>query len=239
MSTKDSTGAERQAEEVLDPLEIGRAASGRPVRDDRQRSKKARPAARRPDRGRYPERKPKVVAPHKPSMSAEKWVAAGAALGWDFPFDANWLAHKFANRMARDERMRILTAAGREDDAFRLLDKMIEVWWRDYVNGEVTHRNAVDFFLIHDWEDLEYFAYTSLRARYLKEHGKPRRPLEQDPDKVQKYQEELSTLRENQRLSEYVHNLPDEVPEVRRLDENDRQRLRSWAENRRNQRRKK
>lgn len=168
-------------------------------------------------------------APAEPSVVAQEWVALGEARGMDFPFDANWLAHQIQAQVVADERMQRLRQQDRAGDVWRLVSKMVEVWWRDYTEGtEVNRKNAADYFLRVDWEDCRDYSISSLRATYLKSFGKPVELPQVDPDEVQAHQARLREVEATRRIREFARSMPevDPVP----LDSGRRQRLRSFVE---------
>ena len=213
-----------------DPTDLIRAAvAGKPVGSEPPaRQKPTRPKASRPERAASTGPRQPTANP-MPSEVAQRWYDLGNQQGWEFPYNVNFLALAISERIEKDDFLVRVREKQGEDPVRRLLLKMVEVWWRDYINGEVTRRNAKEYFLDEDWDDVRYYAWSSLRAKYLKEHGvrKPLKALADEGDFGRDLQERLKALRLSQQVEDILAQ-----PEVDRtpLDETARERLRSFRE---------
>lgn len=221
-------GINSGAEPSLDEIRAGLSGrEPRPAYEPRQ--KKSRPQKSR--REYEPSGPKQPTAPPMPSLIAQQWFDLGNQHGWEFPYNVNFLALAIAERVERDKFLVAVRTKQNEHQVQRILEKMVQVWWRDYINGEVTRRNAKEMFLDEDWDDVRYYAHTSLRAAYLKKHGK-RKPIKALMDEAQAdfgrdLHERLKALRLNQRIEDILAQ-----PEIDRtpLDEAARERLRSFRE---------
>lgn len=224
----------------MDPLDaVRREVDGKGPREEgvarkpRPRQKAARP-------GFQPSRKKQPQAGEQASLLAQEWYDQGNATGFDFPYDVNYFALALESRIEKDREIQKFLAKGKRDQVDRWIRKMIEVWWNPvdndgnggYLTGDVSARNAKDFFLDTDWEDCRDYARSCLRAAYLRQHGR-RVPAPIYPDQKE-YRERLDELRHRQKVETYVRQVDlDEKTAQARLDQNDRQRLRSFVEKRR------
>lgn len=221
--TKDLTG--------IDPLALAREGSGRTTfADSNQKQKKVKPP-------RYGTGTKKVTTPAPAEASAvgQVWYDLGVAHGFDLPFDVNWFSHRLQERVDTDRRFQRLVKDGREDDGWRLVRKMSEVWWRDYVTSEVSRKNAADFFLRVDWTDCQEYSLSSLRAAYLRDNGKVIEPTEFAKDELLEHRQRLRRIDDDQRFGEYYRDVDlDRTPPE--LDPTRRDRLRSFVEGHRQKR---
>lgn len=223
--TRDVTG--------IDPVALAREASGKATYQDSP-AKQKRKVRGTPG----PIRKGLAPAQASASVAGQQWHDLGVAHGFELPYDANWVAHQIQARFDADGRMQRLKAEGREADAWRLVAKMIEVWWKRYVNEEVNRKNAADYFLRVDWEDCQDFAYSTLRAIYLRDHGKRVAPPEVDRETMEAHQQRLREVADDKRINEFIGQVDmDATPP--QLDESRRERLRSFVEGHRQKRSKK
>ena len=186
------------------------------------------PAGRKPRnrrQNRYPDRKPQPTALPLASEVAQDWFDRGNAAGFEFPFNVNYLALDIQPKIDKDQDFQRLLGLGpeRHDQVRRWMLKMSERWWAEYVNGEVTQRNAKDYFLDTDWPDVKEYARTCLRGAYLKQHGVPVKPPEYP--RQQEYRAELSSVGRSHRVAEILAEPSAPIVEV---DEEARERLRSW-----------
>lgn len=181
-------------------------------------------------------------APEWSSMLAQVWCDNAAGVEFDLPYDVNYFALALEKRVEQDPVLQKFLVKGKDEQVHRWVRKMIDLWWSPvdndgrggYLTGEVTARNAKDYFLGEDWNDLRDYARSCLRAAYLLEHGKAVAPPVY-PNQ-QEYQSRLRTLQQRADVSRYLHEIEEggEPPEPRELDEEDRKRLRSFVEKRRN-----
>lgn len=197
-----------------------------------QRKKPARTRSQEPRRNRQP------LAPAQASTLGQVWYDHGVQAGFEFPYDPNYFALALQRKIDSDSEFAPYLAKGKHDQVRRWVEKMIDLWWNPvrhddqggYLTGEVTARNAKEYFLGHDWDDLRDYAKSCLRAAYLKEHGR-----RVDPPiygNQQEYQERLSRVRSEQAVRTYVEHL-DEAADRPEVDEGARDRLRSWRDKRR------
>lgn len=168
-------------------------------------------------------------------MAAQDWYDRGVERGFTFPYDVNYLALAIQKRVESDPKMSALLEDG--DKVDRWMAKMNANWWDFYADETITASNAKDYFLGHDWEDLRDWAHGNLRKDYILKHGKPVPPPVY-PEQ-QAYQQRLEDLRKQAVVDAYFQRLEEE-PEVEPrapLDPEARERLRSWASQRRKARR--
>lgn len=220
-----------------DPIdEIRREVEGRTAHGDAPGRKPAR-------RGRHnPATSPGSGRPRQPTASAraselgQLWYDLGNRNGFDFPYDANYFALALQRKIERDPEIKPFLDKGKHDQVSRWIRKMIEIWWAEgneegggYLTNEIQPRNAKEYFLNTDWDDLRDYARTALRAIYLKQHGK-KVPPPIYPDQ-QEYQARLDEIRRKAKINPYLRHV-DEAPERPEVDPEGRQRLRSWREKR-------
>ena len=186
--------------------------------------------------------KPKTKRPQaseRASILAQDWYDQGAALGFDFPYDVNYFALALQRRIEHDAEMRVYLKHNRHDQVERWVSKMIERWYAEYVSNEIHAGNAKDFFLATDWDDLRDYSKTCLEAAWAKKHGKRKavhRFTDDDNEtgvRNREYREELDDLRKRHAVEAYLAQVAEaEAPDVQ-LDEEGRERLRSWRDKRR------
>lgn len=198
----------------------------------------SRPPRKRKHGQKYETRPKTPLAPAAPSEAAQRWMDHGQQRNFDFPFDANWLAHRIQERFEADPFHQRLVELGRVEDAWRLVNKQVDMWWKHYADEEINRKNAASYFLTTDWEDCRYFSHSTLRAIYLRENGRPVEPVEQEPEAVQAHRHRLEDIEETKRFREWVDTV-DMDAEPPRVDENRRDRLRSFVEGHRQKRSKK
>jgi hypothetical protein len=153
---------------------------------------------------------------------------AGAA-SLDLPYDVNYFALALQRKVENDSEMVHLLGDG--DRVDRWVAKMIERWWAEYVSNDVHARNAKEFFLDVDWDDLREYARSCLRAAYLKEHGRrvppPEYPNQRD------FRQSLDQVENAGSVRRLVETAESDEPLVEReLDGDRRERLRSWRRSR-------
>lgn len=215
----------------MDPVDaLRREINGLDPDQDPAPRKKPRPRGNRAgNRGSQATRPKRPQAGEEASILAGKWYQTGNRFGWEFPYDENFFALALEPVLAKDDICQRLRDAGRPKDVSRLVEKMIEVWWRDYVNGEVKPSNAKEYFLVIDWEDVRDYSLNSLRAKYLKQHGRPV-PAPEYPNQ-QEFQARLRAQETNARLGRMLADAEDK-PEVRPVTPEERARLRAFVEKR-------
>jgi hypothetical protein len=215
----------------LDPVtNINREMSGKPALDEgdprRKRASRIRPPAKQAARNRQPQ------ASESASILAQAWYDEGAERGFSFPYDVNYLALAIQRKVENDPEMQPFLNKGKHEQVERWVAKMIERWWAEYADNTIHAGNAKDYFLRHDWEDLRYYARSCLRAKYLLEHGRlvppPLYPNQQE------YQDRLQEIRQRESINANLRKVEeDDLPERHPVDEQARERLRSFAEKRR------
>jgi hypothetical protein len=181
--------------------------------------------------------------PRQPTASAraselgQHWYDLATRAGFDLPYDANYFSLALQRKIENDDEMKPLLLAEHADQVSRWVRKMIDVWWAPgdddgggYLTGEVQARNAKEYFLGHDWEDLREYARSSLLAKHLKEHGrKVEPPVYEDQ---QEYLDRLDAIRAKAQIDPFLRSLED-APDRPEVDPQGRDRLRSWREKRR------
>lgn len=168
---------------------------------------------------------------HRAQQVASSWIAQGNRYGWEFPYNDVWLGNLIHDRVVRDEVLAEMIIQDQIGQVMKVLAKMVDLFWRSYVDDSVSARNAHDF-LFEVWDDLRYYAISSLRAKWLKQHGVHREPHglyeKREDQEMQKALQEVKTrefLENAQRESE-----PESGPG---LDSETKDRLRSMLSTRR------
>jgi hypothetical protein len=202
--------------------DIRREADGRPSYEPGPR-KKHRDRKRSGGWDSSPRKKQPTASPRS-SEVAQAWYDAANRAGMDLPYDVNYLALAIQRKVIKDPVFRPLLQAEEFDKVTRLLHKMTENFWTEYVDNGVNAGNVKDFYLQEAWDDLREYARTNLRAAYLRQHGRRVDPPEYPRQK--EFRDELKTVRVN---SQIERMLEVETPAVE-LDETNRERLRSWRQ---------
>lgn len=196
-----------------------------------------RPEPQKATRKKKPSDKPRQPrAGIGPSTLGQRWYDLGEAQGFEFPYDANYFALALEKKISKDPRLQ--KVAGDGDKLDRWVTKMIEVWWGTadedgrggYFTHEITPRNAKEYFLVNDWDDVRDYAHSCLRAAYLKEHG--RRVAPPEYPNQQAYQKRLEDVQKEHRIRSFVSTVDLEA-EPPKVDEEGRARLRSWRDRKR------
>lgn len=214
-----------------DPGDIGREIDGKPPREFRDQrpgpKKKPRRVVTTPAKSTLPTASPEA------SECAEAWMREAEARGLSQPFNVNWLALQISDRVARDKeishRLEITKWDGR-DDVRRWVLKMVQQFWRDVYEDSMPSKDLSWEFLEYWWDALRYEAFKNLRAAYLNKHGVPRKP----PEPVDHRTDEGFLERQRLRIQEMI-DTPVRPP-VKRLDERQREVLRSIRERSRERR---
>lgn len=205
--------------------------------------KRPRPKRERKDKPQFQagSGRKQPTASERSSMLAQVWYDLGEQEGFSFPYDVNYFALALQKKIEHDKEIRPFLEQEKFDQVERWVSKMIEIWWNPvdndgnggYLTNEINQRNAKDYFLDTDWDDLRDYARSCLRAKYLVEHGR-RIPAPLYPEQ-QEYQQRLQDLRKQHSVDQHLRRLQDEPepPERTPLDEKARERLRSFADKRR------
>jgi hypothetical protein len=188
------------------------------------------PARKKSRRSQDRSERRQPLAPERWSMLAQDWYARGEAVGFSFPYDVNYLALALQRTVEADSEIRAFLAKGRHDQVDRWLAKMVERWWEDYTDEAITAKNAKEYFLEIDWDDLRDYARSCLRAKYLLEHGRRVEPPVY-PGQTE-YQERLRELGRRSRVQREVEHVDADV-EPPQVDPDSRARLRSFVTTRR------
>lgn len=228
-----------------DLFAINRELSGKPTLDDSspRRGSQRKRNRKEPRTKAGFQAKPKTSrASERASHLAQRWYDLGEAEGFSFPYDVNYLALALQRKVEGDKEMRPLLLAGKHDQVERWVHKMIGIWWNavdedghgGYLTNEINQRNAKDYFLDTDWDDLREYALSNLRMAYLREHG--RRVSPPVYDNQQKHRERLESLRKEAVVEQHLRTLEEhpELNERPEVDDDGRERLRSFVEKRRN-----
>lgn len=217
-----------------DPVSIGKGLSDIPeFQPDRKKSRRDRHR-----RQTTPERPKAPTASERSSEVAQRWMDLAEGFGYRLPFNTNWLAHQISDRVVHDQRFKPFLGEGRHDDVVRWLLKMVDLFWKEYVQEGDTNATVANVFFDDAWDDVREYAFDSLRAAYLKEHGvrRPRKDwLEENPEDVasaQELQEGLRKIRFDAWLEEAVAVSKEPIPELRKLEPRHREMLKSRREQR-------
>lgn len=189
--------------------------------------------------------KPKgPVASERASELGQRWYDLAVAEGFDLPFNANYFALALQRKIERDPEMQPFLRAGKHDQVQRWVAKMIDTWWEPvdedgrggYLTNEVTAKNAKDYFLGEDWDDLRYYARSNLRKDYVMKHGKVA-PKPFYPQQAE-HRARMEEIRREASVKRWL-KLNDEADANPRepIDPEARQRLRSWVETKKENRR--
>lgn len=210
-----------------DPFAISRELRTAPQYEGNSRSgRRDRP---RLDRTPIKDRLP--PASTASSEVAQAWVDLAEKAGYRLPFNVNFLAHRISERVVKDPRLRQMLLDGREDEVRRLVLKMVDRFWAEYVEAADTAANVANVFLDLVWGDLRDYSRDCLRAAYLLEHGKPRERGDEDaPHYETELEKDLAALRMRAWLSTNEEAEPSQ--EHRELDPSRGEVLRSAREKR-------
>lgn len=214
--------------------QVRRELDGKPDRDyDSQPRRRTR---NRPPRSGFPTRTQKKhpQASERSSLLAQRWMDAGSAAGFEFPYDVNFFALSLQRKVEGDKAMRDLLLKEDYDKVERWVAKMVERWWAEYVSNEITAANAKDYFLVTDWDDLREYARTCLRAAYLLKHGRRVTPSVEALAAGRELHDRLAEKSRETEVSNYVEQVLTTEEQPLELDPKGRDRLRSWREKRRN-----
>lgn len=149
---------------------------------------------------------------------AQHWVDLGtAALGRRPKVNLEEFSKRLSSTIHNDPEFRKILADkdrwGYVDD---LLVRMIEMFWED-LDG--TGRSASQWtFLDDQWDDLRYDAATSLRVRYLKEHGRAVPPPVYDPEQRKPYEEAIKRAKIARFTREALENADAPFPRADRKE---------------------
>ncbi len=221
----------------MDPTQIAREMSGKKNFTGHEQSRRT---ASRPPKATRPGQTPAYTkpkreqAPERASMLAEVWVSTGNALGWDFPYDVNFLALALHRKIETEPEFKPYFAADRGTQVERWVLKMIERWYAEYTTEAINARNAKEYFLSEDWDDVLDYARTCLVAAHLKVTGRriesPVYPEQQD------YQDRLAEIRKREGIDGLLRKVDEAAEDARespsRVEVKDRERVRSWREQR-------
>lgn len=166
--------------DISDELRREWGGKSEPRQQTRQRPRQAG-KAREARRWEQEQKTKAPTASQRSSEVAQRWVDQAEAAGYHPPFNANWLAHQISTKVTKDPRMVPYLEEGRHADVQRWLDKMTDKFWDEYVDESISNRDLSSFYLDEAWEDLREYAFISLRAAYLKEHGRRVPPPESSP----------------------------------------------------------
>ncbi len=158
------------------------------------------------------------------SLIAEDWMSRAKDAGFEPPYNTNFLANAMEAKVSRDTWISDLD----EDRRNRLVAKMVELFWKtdwedgwSYVREGDTSSRIKDVFLNDCWNDLRQVSYDSLRAKYLKEHGRvvPR------PEYLEQADTEMHKMLRKARDKDFLARemaAREDVRELHRLDEETR-----------------
>ena len=229
VDTNDAVGG---APQTVD--EIRRSISNKPPREYSDSRPRRRSGSKSKPRPGYPEshRKRHATASDRSSILAQQWVDAGNAAGFQFPYDVNFFALALQAKIEGDSEFQKLLRKDEHDKVERWVEKMIERWWAEYLSNEITPANAKGYFLDIDWDDLQEYARTCLRAAYLLKHGtRKQRDVVALAD-GKRFRDHMAELEAEQQVSAYVDRTLSKESTALELDPKGRDRLRSWREKR-------
>lgn len=221
---------------MTDIRDLRREADGKKPYEPMETNKPRRNKNPRPKRGAPVAKTPLPPAKLWSSDVAESWMASASLAGFEPPYNVNYLATEIEIRASRDPHLQKLREEGREDDVHRWVAKMAELFWKtspvdgfSYVRAGDTAGKVKEIFLVDVWEDLRQYAFDSLRAAYLKEHGRVKRP----PEYLPYEQTEMHELLQKVRAQEFLameENARETTRELHKLDERTRAVLSSAKE---------
>lgn len=219
-----------------DAVSISKGLSDKPDYRDEPRKKRTRTHRQRSSTSERPKA---PVASERASECAQRWMDLASEHGYRLPFNTNFLARKISDRVSGDKQLMQFEGTDREDDSRRWVLKMVELFWSEYVKPEDTNANVSDVFLDLCWDDLRDYAFTCLRAAYLKKYGIRRQRPDEESEAAEERrnaQARFDEERKNLKMEAWLEKCKDQIgkppPTFRKLDDKHREVLKSMRERR-------